>query len=98
MLAAKGDASRYGEVQDCAFQWATTGGTFDYQHLHWLAGLIERATHALRTPDLDGTDHASRNERAAWSAAEVRQQTDGRGQGFRLPPGPFAVAPVKRTT
>ncbi|MBD0841329.1 glycoside hydrolase family 15 protein [Streptomyces sp. TRM68416] len=41
----------YGEILDCAFQWAATGGTFDDQLWKWLAGLAERAAHAWRTPD-----------------------------------------------
>ncbi|MFE7763864.1 glycoside hydrolase family 15 protein [Streptomyces sp. NPDC057438] len=41
----------YGEILDCAFQWAATGGTIDDQLWQWLAGLAERASHAWRTPD-----------------------------------------------
>ncbi|MEZ3182276.1 glycoside hydrolase family 15 protein [Streptomyces pimonensis] len=41
----------YGEILDCAFQWAATGGTFDDQLWQWLAGLAQRAAHAWRTPD-----------------------------------------------
>ncbi|WP_171118230.1 MULTISPECIES: glycoside hydrolase family 15 protein [Streptomyces] len=41
----------YGEILDCAFQWAATGGTFDDRLWQWLAGLAERAVHAWRTPD-----------------------------------------------
>ncbi|WP_236238928.1 glycoside hydrolase family 15 protein [Streptomyces sp. CC228A] len=41
----------YGEILDCAFQRAATGGTFDPRLWQWLAGLAERAGHAWRTPD-----------------------------------------------
>lgn len=41
----------YGEILDCAFQWAATGGTFDATLWDWLAGLAERAEHAWRSPD-----------------------------------------------
>ncbi|WP_028814976.1 glycoside hydrolase family 15 protein [Streptomyces flavidovirens] len=41
----------YGEVLDCAFQWAATGGTFDATLGDWLAGLAGRAEHAWRSPD-----------------------------------------------
>ncbi|GAP47522.1 glycoside hydrolase family 15 protein [Streptomyces azureus] len=41
----------YGEILDCAFQWAATGGTFDATLWDWLAGLAGRAEHAWRSPD-----------------------------------------------
>ncbi|MFF6877513.1 glycoside hydrolase family 15 protein [Streptomyces sp. NPDC012474] len=41
----------YGEILDCAFQRAATGGTFDETLWDWLAGLAERAAHAWRSPD-----------------------------------------------
>ncbi|MBH1934343.1 glycoside hydrolase family 15 protein [Streptomyces sp. AV19] len=41
----------YGEILDCAFQWAATGGRLDGVLWPQLAGLAERARTAWKTPD-----------------------------------------------
>lgn len=41
----------YGEILDCAFQWAATGGALDDELWHRLAGLADAARTAWREPD-----------------------------------------------
>ncbi|OAH09876.1 glycoside hydrolase family 15 protein [Streptomyces jeddahensis] len=41
----------YGEILDCAFQWAATGGRLDGRLWHRLADLAEQARTAWKTPD-----------------------------------------------
>ncbi|WP_149827310.1 glycoside hydrolase family 15 protein [Streptomyces tailanensis] len=41
----------YGEILDCAFQWAATGRTLDTDLWHRLSGLADQARTAWKTPD-----------------------------------------------
>ncbi|WP_324616568.1 glycoside hydrolase family 15 protein [Streptomyces sp. TN58] len=41
----------YGEILDCAFQWAATGGRLPDRLWHQLTGLVQAVRTAWRRPD-----------------------------------------------
>ncbi|HSC28194.1 MAG TPA: glycoside hydrolase family 15 protein [Vicinamibacterales bacterium] len=49
--AAQVQHDMYGEILDCAYQWAAHHGSIDEALWEWLAGLVEAARHEWRTPD-----------------------------------------------
>ncbi len=66
----------YGEILDCAFQWAATGGTLSDGLWHRLAGLAERARTAWKTPDHGIWEVRTRGRPFTYSAAMCQVALD----------------------
>nr|WP_319949634.1 glycoside hydrolase family 15 protein [Streptomyces halobius] len=66
----------YGEILDCAFQWAATGGTLSDGLWHRLAGLAEQARTAWKTPDHGIWEVRTRGRPFTYSAAMCQVALD----------------------
>ncbi|MER7001161.1 glycoside hydrolase family 15 protein [Streptomyces sp. NPDC000410] len=66
----------YGEILDCAFQWAATGGRFDHALWEQLAGLAGQASTAWSRPDHGIWEVRTRGRRFTYSAAMCQVALD----------------------